>query len=69
MRGREFLDQLSNEQLLKRDALSVYMQLVACESTKCDDNPNKNLIPCIALSCHITVTENNMQEEHKHIIK
>jgi len=64
MRGREFLDQLSNEQLLKRDALSLslslYMQLVTCEIIKCDDNPNKNLITCIALSCYITVTENNI---------
>jgi hypothetical protein len=45
------------------------MQLVTCEIIKCDDNTNKNLITFIALRCYIIVTDNNIQEEHKHIIK
>jgi len=64
-------DQLSNEQLLKRDALSLYMQLQlgTCEIIKCVDNPNKNLVTCIELRCYITVTENMVQEEHMYITK
>ena len=68
MTERKFLDQLSNEQLLKRDTLSLYMQLVTCEIIKHDNNLNKNPVTCIALSCYITVTD-EVQKKHKYIIQ